>query len=347
MSSRALSLATVMLLIACFFVAVPAAAQNLEAGKSPSQIFAGTCAACHKSPRGLLKTVSPGSLAGFLREHYTTSSDMASLLAGYLASNGVADTRSGGGQPRQAREGTENRPEATPDQLDRRRSRSARPESEPQQAARPDNETPSSPETGRQGRGKRQGRQTPAPDADGRMPVAGERGTDGEPPALKPRPGKRGKQGPQENAREAPKDAPKAAGNPEASGPADTTKPAAATEAGKSDAPAARLESGKPSDQSSSSPANSAPAGAEAAKSDAKPEASKESEQPPAPPPLRADPVPAVTPAPPASSTTPAPSSTDKADSTAAPAPSPAAPVAASAPPPVAPAGPPAPPISQ
>jgi len=82
MSSRALSLATVMLLIACFFVAAPVAAQNLEAGKSPTQIFAGTCAACHKSPRGLLKTVSPGSLAGFLREHYTTSPDMASLLAG-------------------------------------------------------------------------------------------------------------------------------------------------------------------------------------------------------------------------------------------------------------------------
>ena len=58
MVSRALSLATVMLLIGCF-AAGPAHAQakNLEAGKSPSQIFAGTCTACHKSPRGLLKTV--------------------------------------------------------------------------------------------------------------------------------------------------------------------------------------------------------------------------------------------------------------------------------------------------
>src|SRR6202051_2002776 len=100
MVSRALSLATVTLLIGCF-AGTPAwaQAQNLEAGKSPSQIFAGTCNACHKSPRGLLKTVSPGSLPGFLRQHYTTSSDMASLLSAFLVSNGATDTRYGGGSP--------------------------------------------------------------------------------------------------------------------------------------------------------------------------------------------------------------------------------------------------------
>ena len=66
MLSRALSLATVMLLIGCFAAApAQAQAQNLEAGKSPSQIFAGTCTACHKSPRGLLKTVPAGIAAGF------------------------------------------------------------------------------------------------------------------------------------------------------------------------------------------------------------------------------------------------------------------------------------------
>src|ERR1700749_3497581 len=96
MLSRALILATVMLPFACF-AAAPAYAQatNLEAGKSPSQIFAGTCTACHRSPRGLLKTVSPGSLPGFLRQHYTTSGDMASLLSSYLVSNGATDTRYG------------------------------------------------------------------------------------------------------------------------------------------------------------------------------------------------------------------------------------------------------------
>ena len=66
MLGRALSLATVTLLIGCFAAALaPAQAQNLEAGKSPSQIFAGTCTACHKSPRGLLRTVPAGIAAGF------------------------------------------------------------------------------------------------------------------------------------------------------------------------------------------------------------------------------------------------------------------------------------------
>src|ERR1051325_9659636 len=92
MLSRALRLATVALLVGCLS-AVSAQAQNLEAGKSPSQIFASTCAACHKSPRGLLKSVPAGSLPGFLREYYTTSSDMAGVLASYLISNGANDPR--------------------------------------------------------------------------------------------------------------------------------------------------------------------------------------------------------------------------------------------------------------
>ena len=94
MSSRALSLATVLFLIGFGASdAVLAQATNLEAGKAPSQLFAQTCNACHKSPRGLLKTVSPGSLPGFLRQHYTTSPDMAGVLASYLISNGATDTR--------------------------------------------------------------------------------------------------------------------------------------------------------------------------------------------------------------------------------------------------------------
>ena len=114
MLSRALSLATVMLLIGCF-AAVPAQAQNLEAGKSPSQIFAGTCTACHKSPRGLLKTVPAGSLPGFLRQHYTTSSEMASLLSAFLISNGATDTRYVGSQPKQEKDAkSEAKPAASP-----------------------------------------------------------------------------------------------------------------------------------------------------------------------------------------------------------------------------------------
>jgi hypothetical protein len=122
MSSRALILATVMLLVGCL-VAERALAQatNLEAGKTPSQIFAGTCNACHKAPRGLLKTVAPSSLPSFLRQHYTTSPEMAGVLASYLISNGATDTRLSGGEKKGAKEGTkEAKQEAKPpEQLDR------------------------------------------------------------------------------------------------------------------------------------------------------------------------------------------------------------------------------------
>ena len=96
MQSRALILAAVTILL-CAFAAAPAAAQNLEAGKPPSAIFSSTCSLCHKSSRGLLKTVAPGSLPGFLRQHYTTSTDMAGAMAAYVLSNGAANAALPGG----------------------------------------------------------------------------------------------------------------------------------------------------------------------------------------------------------------------------------------------------------
>jgi hypothetical protein len=59
------------------------AQSNLDAGKSPAQIFSDTCNACHRSPRELKQT-SPG----FLREHYTTGGREAATMAAYLASIG-------------------------------------------------------------------------------------------------------------------------------------------------------------------------------------------------------------------------------------------------------------------
>ena len=103
MSSRALSLAAVLLLIGSFAPKPALAQENLDAGKTPSQLFAGTCNACHKSPRGLLKTVSPSSLPTFLRQHYTTSPNMAGALASYLVSNGASDARIGGDGPKGAK----------------------------------------------------------------------------------------------------------------------------------------------------------------------------------------------------------------------------------------------------
>ena len=180
MVSRALSLATVTLLIGCFAAAPsPALAQatNLEAGKSPSQIFAGTCNACHKSPRGLLKTVPAGSLTSFLRQHYTTSGEMASLLAAFLVSNGAADTRYIGAQPKSAKDAkSDSGPSAAPDHIDRfgRRLRPAAPPqeaakpdvAEPREAARPDADGLSEPAAGRRGRNaKRLARPGEAPAA--------------------------------------------------------------------------------------------------------------------------------------------------------------------------------------
>lgn len=124
MLSRALILATVTFML-CGIAAAPSEAQNLEAGKAPSQIFSSTCSLCHKSSRGLLKTVSPGSLPGFLRQHYTTSTDMAGAMAAYVLSNGAANAALSGGNL--TKQGEESRTAPKP---------STSPDSKPEQTAR-------------------------------------------------------------------------------------------------------------------------------------------------------------------------------------------------------------------
>jgi hypothetical protein len=56
---------------------------NLDAGKSPAQIFSDTCNACHRSAREI-KPAGPG----FLRQHYTTGAREAAVMAAYLAAIG-------------------------------------------------------------------------------------------------------------------------------------------------------------------------------------------------------------------------------------------------------------------
>lgn len=315
MLSRALSLATVTLLIDCL-AAIPVRAENLDAGKTPSQIFAGTCSACHKSPRGLLKSVPASSLPGFLRQHYTTSGDMASVLASFLISNGAADTRY------QAKQGKD-----------------AKPGAEPQQAARPDADGPGAQgEPGRPGRNaKRLARPGEAPDAakpatDGQPPAqaALTTGPDGRKSAAKQKLGKKGKPGSEE-----PSKGDTAKDEPAKSEPAKGE--AAKEETQKSET--AKVEATKPSDEGKS----------ETAKVDAPKETGGET------PALRPDPVPPVTPAPPAAepsvsaavSSTPSEPAAAPAQPAAPPAPPPAMTAAAPTLPPVPPAGPPAPPISQ
>ncbi len=266
MLSRALSLATVTLLIGGL-AAGPAYSQatNLEAGKSPSQIFAGTCTACHKGPRGLLRTVPAGSLPGFLRQHYTTSSEMASLLSAFLISNGATDTRFGAGQAKQAKDAKSEGKPGGPEQLDRQGRRlrpgaapqeAAKPEERPQQAAKPDTEEP--------GLAGRHGRKSAA--------------------------SKRGRPGSEE-----PPKADTARTEPSTGEPASEEKPKgeAAREEG-SKPGEAKPEIAKP-EIAKPEPAKSETAKSETVKVDA-PKAPASGE----PPVLRADPVPPVTPAPPA-----------------------------------------------
>jgi hypothetical protein len=61
-----------------------ALAQDLTAGKTPAQLFASDCSACHRSPQGLGKKYNTGSLTGFLRTHYTTTPETAGSLAKYV-----------------------------------------------------------------------------------------------------------------------------------------------------------------------------------------------------------------------------------------------------------------------
>ena len=55
--------------------------------RDAARIFASNCSACHKSPRGLAKS---GQVAGFLRQHYTTGSEMSAAMAAYLVAAGSA-----------------------------------------------------------------------------------------------------------------------------------------------------------------------------------------------------------------------------------------------------------------
>jgi len=342
MLSRALSLATVTMLIG-WLVAAPVRAQtqNLEAGKSPSQIFAGTCTACHKSPQGLLKTVSPGSLPGFLRQHYTTSGDMASLLSSYLVSNGATDTRYGSKPSTEPK--SEARSGSGSEQPDRQ-GRRVRPGA--QEAAKPDAEgTSQQGEPGRQGH-RRLARPAEGPDetkpavVDGQAPVQAD---DARKLTAKQRPSKQGRSGGEE--------VPKADTAKSDAAKFDAAKPdTAKSDASKDESPKAEAKS-EPAKEDSGKPEEPKPA-AERKSEAAKVEGPNDNGSG-TPPVLPADPVPAVTPAPPAPAASPA-AASGAPEHAAGPRPSasvaPGPPaVTASAPPPApaAASGPPLPPISQ
>jgi len=64
----------------------PAVAQNIDQGKPAPKLFAETCAACHRSARGLAKGRFRLTLYLFLQQHYASNSSAAWALTSYLES---------------------------------------------------------------------------------------------------------------------------------------------------------------------------------------------------------------------------------------------------------------------
>src|SRR3954451_12869284 len=272
MSSRALSLAVILVLIGFGATdTVLAQATNLEAGKAPSQLFAQTCNACHKSPRGLLKTVAPGSLPGFLRQHYTTSSDMAGVLASYLVSNGATDTRYQAKDGKDKKDGAKDKDKeanTNPAQSPERQGRRQR----SQESAKPEGEGAAPAAEG--ARQKRAARPAEEGTKEGAKPE-GQAVPEGR---KAKRLGKRGKPG----SDEAPKvDAAAPTADDKKSEPKVESKPETKPETAKVNSGEAKSEGSKPSDK---------PA-------EAKPESAKVEPRGSEAPALRPDPVPQVTPA--------------------------------------------------
>lgn len=328
MSSRALSLATVLLLIGFGATdTVLAQATNLEAGKAPSQLFAQTCSACHKSPRGLLKTVAPGSLPGFLRQHYTTSSDMAGVLASYLVSNGATDTRYQAKDGKDKKDGAKEKEANTaPSQAPEHQGRRQR----SQDAAKPDGEAAAPASEG--ARQKRAARPPEEGSKEGARPE-GQAAPEGRKAKRRAKPG----------TEEAPKvDAAAPAiedkkSEPKAETKSDTKPDTAKVEPGRDEA--------KPENKPAEKPA------------EARPDSAKVEPRGSDTPALRPDPVPQVTPAAPSAAAKPAEAkpaeeAAPKPAASSEPATKPLepAPPATAAAPPAAPAdssGPPTPPISR
>jgi mono/diheme cytochrome c family protein len=81
-SGRLLALAA----IAFLSCSAASAQENIDAGKSAQKLFAETCSACHRSPRGLSKGRFSFTLYLYLQKHYASNSSSAWALTSYLES---------------------------------------------------------------------------------------------------------------------------------------------------------------------------------------------------------------------------------------------------------------------
>ena len=72
------------------------AQENLDRNQSGPKLFAASCAQCHKSARGLAKGRFSFTLSYYLRSHYTSSAETASVLTAYLQSVDTPPARAKG-----------------------------------------------------------------------------------------------------------------------------------------------------------------------------------------------------------------------------------------------------------
>jgi hypothetical protein len=74
-----------LLVVALSLLPSMATAQvDYSAGKTPEQLFASDCSACHASPQSVGRDRDARALTAFLRQHYTTKAQWAALIANYL-----------------------------------------------------------------------------------------------------------------------------------------------------------------------------------------------------------------------------------------------------------------------
>lgn len=133
-------------MLAC---AAPSSAQEaLGQGRTPQQIFASDCALCHKSAQGLGKRGGMFGLQGFLREHYTASREVASVMTRYLEGLGEAPVAEPRRQNRRAAKPGEGKPtDAKPGEAKPADAKAeAKPETKPEAKPEPKAEAPAKPE---------------------------------------------------------------------------------------------------------------------------------------------------------------------------------------------------------
>jgi hypothetical protein len=156
----------IVFVAACALSGTALAQTDYSAGKSAPQLFGSNCSACHRSPQGLANGRDARTLTGFLREHYTTKVESASLLATYLV--GI-----GGRSPARAVQPTAESARGTPTPPDSAQPAQAAPGADTARAPRPPGAT--------EGTVNNAVREPPKP---GEAP--GPKGKPGERPAAKP-----------------------------------------------------------------------------------------------------------------------------------------------------------------